>query len=83
MALICITIRDQPDGTVAVQLLDEPQCTPEQTEFSPAQSIGAVALNAIHNQLQDPQFLELVKGKGKNKSQILLVGADELPLSSN
>jgi hypothetical protein len=82
MALIAITIRDQPDGSVAVQMLDEPQCLPDQTEFTPAQHIAAAALNAIDQQLQSPKFLELadITKKGKKKSSLILVGADELPL---
>jgi hypothetical protein len=83
MALISITIRDQPDGSVVCQMLDEPQCSPDQTEFTPAQHIAAAALNAIHQQLQDPKFIELAETttkKGKKKSSLILVGADELPL---
>lgn len=74
MALIVITIKDQPDGSVSVQLTDEPQCTPDQVEFSPAQHIGAAALNAIDKQLREPKIIDPTDKKLK------LVGADEMPL---
>jgi len=51
MALIVITIRDMDDGSCSVQLMDEPHCQEGQTEFTPAQHVGAAALNAIHAQL--------------------------------
>lgn len=58
MALIVLTIRDMNDGTVAVQMHDEPQVQPEQTEFSPAQHVATAALNAIHRQLNEqPRIL--------------------------
>lgn len=74
MALIVITIKDQPDGSVSVQLLDEPACTPDQTEFTPAQHVGAIALNAVDNELHTRNLLEPAGQK------LQLVGADELPL---
>lgn len=74
MALIVITIKDQDDGSIAVQLTDEPKVIPDQVEFSPAQHIGAVALNAIHKELQEPRVID------PSKRKLKLVGADELPL---
>jgi len=74
MALIVITIKDQPDGSVSVQLTDEPVCTPDQTEFSPAQHIGAIALNAVDKELRAPKFIDPTGKK------LQLVGADEMPL---
>lgn len=86
MALIVITIRDMPDGSVAVQLQDEPQCTPDQTEFSPGQHIGAAALNAIHHQLQTvgKNTIDLSaapSAQPPHARKLTLVGADELPLA--
>jgi hypothetical protein len=85
MALIVITIKDQPDGSVAVSLMDEPACTPDQTEFSPAQHIGATALNAIHHQLQQvgKNTIDLSaapSARAPHAKKLTLVGADELPL---
>lgn len=60
MALICITIKDMDDGTVSVQLQDHPSCTPDQTEFTAAQHIGAVVLNAVHRELNEkPRIVDL------------------------
>lgn len=84
MPLIVITIKDQPDGTVAVTLMDEPSCTPDQTEFSPAQHIGAMALNAIHRELQKvgEKTIDLSAAPSAipHAKKLTLVGADELPL---
>jgi len=74
MALILITIKDQDDGSVAVQMTDEPQVLPDQEQFTPAQNIAAAALNAIHNELQEPQIID------PSKRKLQLVGADEMPL---
>lgn len=67
MALVVITVQDKPDGSVAVNLETEPPVVFGQAKFSPAQSLGAAALNAIHAQLPKPA------------PQIVLAGADELP----
>lgn len=68
MALIVITIKDR-EGGVDVQLTDEPRVTPEQTEFTAAQQLGAAALTAIHQLLNSPEM---------NKPRLVIVGADEL-----
>lgn len=73
MALIIITIQDQPDGSVAVQLTDEPKCTGEQKDFTPAQHIGAAALNAVDKELRAPKFID------PSKRRLIVAGADELP----
>jgi len=75
MALIVITIKDQDDGSCAVTLVDNPSVTPEQTEFTPAQHIGAAALNAIHRELNEKQNVITPTAQ-----KLQLVGADELPL---
>jgi hypothetical protein len=84
MALIVITIRDMEDGTVAVQLQDEPKVRQDHTEFSAAQHIGAVALNAIHAQLNDigknTIDLSAAPSVAPGKRKLTIVGADEMPL---
>lgn len=84
MALIVITIKDQEDGSVAVQLQDHPQCQPDQQEFTPAQHIGAAALNAIDRELnavgKHTIDLSAAPSAAPGKKKLTLVGADELPL---
>ena len=67
MALLMITVQDMPDGTVSVRLSNEPHVTPGQTTFTPAERMGAVALNAIHGALD------------QEGSKLILVGADGMP----
>ena len=67
MAMVVITAQDMPDGTVDVRMHSEPLVLPGQTEFTPAQRMGAVALNAIQGALQE------------QAPKILIAGADELP----
>lgn len=67
MAMVIITIQDQPDGHVAVRMHAEPAVnTIGKPEFTPAQRMGAVALNAVQATLQ------------AEKPRIILAGADEL-----
>lgn len=68
MAMVIITVQDMPDGNVDVRMNSEPIVTPGQTEFTDAQRMGAVALNAIHGALQESQ------------PTLQIFGADELPL---
>ena len=70
MALVFITLQDMPDGQLNVSLNSEPPVLPTQTQFSPAQDLGAAALNAIHAQLQ--KVID-------DSPRIVLAGADELP----
>jgi hypothetical protein len=86
MALIVITIKDQEDGSVAVQLQDHPSCTPDQTDFTPAQHVSAIALNAIHNQLNavGKNTIDLSaapSAQPPHAKKLTLVGADELPIT--
>ena len=67
MAMILITVQDMPDGNVDVRMHSEPHVLPGQVEFTDAQRMGAVALNAIHGALQD------------TGSKIVIAGADEMP----
>lgn len=65
MALLLITVQDMPDGTVSVRLHNEPAVAPGQSTFTPAQRMGAVALNAIHGALeQEGPKLVLVDAAG-------------------
>jgi hypothetical protein len=82
MALIVITVKDQEDGRVAVQLQDHPSCTPDQSDFTPAQHVSAIALNAIHNQLNavGKNTIDLSAAQPPHAKKLTLVGADELPL---
>ena len=65
MALLLISVQDMPDGTVSVRLTNEPPVNPGQTTFSPAERMGAVALNAIHGALdQEESKLVLVDATG-------------------
>jgi len=52
MAIIIITVQDTAEGSVDVRMITDPVVTPGQTEFSTAQRMGAVALNAIQGALQ-------------------------------
>jgi hypothetical protein len=67
MALVIIAVQDMPDGTVSVRLNIEPHPTPEPREFTPAERMGAVALNAIHGAIEEV------------KPRLLVVGADGMP----
>jgi hypothetical protein len=85
MALIVITIKDQEDGSVAVLLQDHPSCTPDQTEFTAAQHIGAAALNAIDQQLNavGKNTIDLSaapSAQPPHARKLVLAGADELPM---
>ena len=80
MALILIQIKDQHDGSVAVSLIDEPSCKPDQTEFTPAQHIGATALNAIHHQLNavGKNTIDLSAAPSTAYPKLFVAGADEV-----
>lgn len=67
MALLIISVQDLPDGTVSVRLTNEPTVNPGQTTFTPAERMGAVALNAIHGALD------------QEESKIVLVDATGVP----
>jgi hypothetical protein len=70
MAMIVLILQDAPDG-VDVKLHHDPIVPPDQKDFTQAQSLGAIALNAIHNasiQEQQPE-----------PRRIFLVDEDGLP----
>ena len=58
MALVVITIQDKADGSIDVNLNNEPRIPQDGAmvrQWSQAEKLGAVALNAIHAQLQEEQ----------------------------
>lgn len=67
MSLVVITLQDMMDGTVSVRLNTEPHVTPGTTDFTPAERMGAVALNAVQGALEEL------------KPRLLVVGADGFP----
>jgi hypothetical protein len=73
MALILISLKDKGDGSVSVELDQEPGMLPGQTEFTVAQQLGALALKAIFAELSEPKILT------PGSSKLQLVGADEMP----
>jgi len=80
MALVIITIQDQPNGSVSVVLTDEPKVKPDQTEFSPAQHIATAALNAIHHQLNEvgKNTIDLSAAPSTKEPKLIVVGQDEI-----
>lgn len=69
MSMVIITIQDMPDGTVDVRMNSEPIVQPGQMEFTQAQRMGAVSLNAIKGALDEES----------ERPRLVLVGADEMP----
>lgn len=62
MAQVLIVINDDPEGNVTVTLHMEPQVQRGQTEFTNAQRMGAVALNAVNAALtEEKPLIELPK----------------------
>jgi len=80
MALILITIQDRPNGSVAVQMSDEPKVQADQTEFSPAQHIATAALNAIHQQLNavGKNTIDLSAAPSTQEPKLIIAGSDEV-----
>ena len=65
MALVIIAVQDMPDGTVSVRLSNEPVLKPDQTTFTAAERVSAVALKAIHDAIdQAGPKLVLVDANG-------------------
>lgn len=67
MALVLILVQDMPDGTVSVRMSNEPHIEPGKTTFTPAERMGAVALNAIYGALE------------QEESKLILVDATGMP----
>jgi len=53
MAIIFITVQDTAEGSVDVRMITDPIVTPGQEEFTQAQRMGAVAINAIQGALSE------------------------------
>ena len=71
MALIVITVQDLPDGNVEVKMHAEPPVQGGETEFTDAQRMGAVALNAIHGAISEEAR--------KAPPKLIIASADDLP----
>jgi hypothetical protein len=67
MALIVIQVQDMPDGSVGVNLVTEPRIVGPKANFTEAEKLGAVALNAIHSELEN------------TGPKLVVAGADEIP----
>lgn len=68
MALVHISIQDEPDGQVAVRLTTEPPVLVGQAAETNAQKLGAIALNALHE--------AIAKVSTARHPHLLIVGAD-------
>lgn len=71
MALVHISIQDEPDGRLAVRLTTEPPVMVGQAAETNAQKLGAIALNALHE--------ALAKSSTPSGSRLVIVGADGIP----
>ncbi|WP_288076447.1 hypothetical protein [Pseudomonas sp.] len=65
MAIIIITVQDTAEGSVDVRMVTDPVVTPGQTEFTTAQRMGAVALNAITGALEEESPIIMQGGNSK------------------
>lgn len=65
MAIIIITVQDTPQGSVDVRMITDPPIQPGQTEFTQAQRMGAVALNAIQGALEEDSPIIMDGGNSK------------------
>lgn len=65
MSIIIITVQDTAEGSVDVRMITDPVVTPGQTEFTTAQRMGAVALNAITGALEEESPIVLTGGNSK------------------
>lgn len=67
MALIIITIQDTKEGSVDVRLNTEPAVDGNKlpSEFTQAERMGAVALNAVHGALEELSPIVMDGGSSK------------------
>lgn len=67
MAIIIITVQDTAEGSVDVRMITDPPVHPEQgpEDFTQAQRMGAVALNAIQGALEEISPIVMSGGNGK------------------
>lgn len=66
MAIIIITIQDTAEGSVDMRMITDPVVAPGQTEFTQAQRMGAVALNAVQGALEETSPI-ILNGGGNGK----------------
>ena len=65
MAIIIITVQDTAEGSVDVRMITDPVVVPGQQDFTQAQRMGAVALNAITGALEEPSPIVMAGGNSK------------------
>lgn len=74
MALIILTIQDDPEGNVTVNMQIEPAVPQGTTEFTNAQRMAAVALNAVNSTLEQEAKEQILTPKAP-KIEIITTGA--------
>lgn len=65
MAIIIITIQDTAEGSVDVRMITDPPVQAGQAEFTQAQRMGAVALNAVQGALEEESPIIMHGGNSK------------------
>lgn len=65
MAIIIITVQDTAEGSVDVRMITDPVVVPGQQDFTQAQRMGAVALNAITGALEEESPIVMAGGNSK------------------
>lgn len=65
MAIIIITVQDTAEGSVDVRMITDPVVVPGQQDFTQAQRMGAVALNAITGALEEDSPIVMAGGNSK------------------
>jgi hypothetical protein len=65
MAIIIITVQDTAEGSVDVRMITDPVVVPGQQDFTQAQRMGAVALNAITGALEEDSPIVMTGGNSK------------------
>lgn len=67
MAIIIITVQDTAEGSVDVRMITDPVVTPDHgpEDFTQAQRMGAVALNAIQGALEEISPIVMSGSNGK------------------
>lgn len=65
MPIIIITVQDTAEGSVDVRMVTDPPVHPGQSEFSQAQRMGAVAINAITSALEEESPIVMSGGNSK------------------
>lgn len=65
MAIIIITVQDTAEGSVDVRMVTDPPVVAGQQDFTQAQRMGAVALNAITGALEEESPIVMAGGNSK------------------